>query len=493
MAYKKIFLPVIYLNREVINDTVYVKLYFKSNEKILARIQSNDWINFNPELRTYVVKYEDYTIALIDEVFSDIAEINDDYFFEKPKVTDIQIGKHSLIHDALEKRDSDIVSFFPFENKGEKYIGTKKRFNTGTLKKISESNAMRKNRDMNLWQFPANRRSILLVLKTLLPEYLIKFSNDLKITDVGLKLMLMEQYYVKGSDFISVPREFIEYMMLHNYSESTINTYHKLVLRYLNSFRGSMIRIINELGSAEIDKYHENWVQYEEISPVTINQSINAIKLYYKVVAKSDRELKSVHRPMKNKSLPSVYSRGEVTRIISSIENIKHKAMIFLIYSGGLRVSELINMRIIDILFDRKMIFIRRSKGRKDRYTTLADNAIGLLQEYLKRYSPEIYLFEGQFGGRYSTTSLRRILHAAKKRAGVTTPGSVHTLRHSFATHLLENGTDLRYIQELLGHNSTKTTEIYTHVTTLNISKILSPGDSIDINIKLDDKKDDSQ
>ena len=155
--------------------------------------------------------------------------------------------------------------------------------------------------------------------------------------------------------------------------------------------------------------------------------------------------------------------------------------MIFLIYSAGLRVSELVSMKVEDILFDRKMVFVKGGKGMKDRYTTLAESALKMLNDYIKEYKPEKYLFEGQYGGKYSSTSLRKILHRAKQNAGVTTPGSVHTLRHSFATHLLENGTDLRYIQELLGHKNSKTTEIYTHVSTLNISQITSPGDMINL------------
>ncbi len=155
--------------------------------------------------------------------------------------------------------------------------------------------------------------------------------------------------------------------------------------------------------------------------------------------------------------------------------------MLFLIYSAGLRVSELINLRKEDLLRDRGLLLIRKSKGRKDRYTKLADNAIQLIDAYLAENQPKEYLFEGQFGGRYSDTSIRNVLHEAKRKAGVTTRGSVHTLRHSFATHLLENGTDLRYIQEMMGHESSKTTEIYTHVTTKGFDQLKSPMDLLDI------------
>lgn len=291
--------------------------------------------------------------------------------------------------------------------------------------------------------------------------------------------MLLEQSYVKGSDFKSCPLAFPEYMQLHNYSNSTFITYHNLVLRYLNTFKGHRLSQVNDFCIGEIDAYHKTWMQRSSPSSSLINQSVNAIKLYYKVISNKLIDSKDIHRPMRNKILPKVYSREEIKRIIKCIKNPKHKTIIFLIYSAGLRVCELINMRVEDIMVDRKMVFIRRSKGRKDRYTILADSALSMLTEYIIKHKPGNYLFEGQFGGRYSSTSIRNILKAAKMKAGVITPGSAHTLRHSFATHLLENGTDLRYIQELLGHSSSRTTEIYTHVSTLNISKITSPGDLI--------------
>ena len=191
--------------------------------------------------------------------------------------------------------------------------------------------------------------------------------------------------------------------------------------------------------------------------------------------------LEQLARPKRNKPLPEVYSKDEVERLIKSVENPKHKAVLFLIYSAGLRIGEVLRLRKEDLLRDRKLLFIRKSKGRKDRYTKLAGNALILIDKYLEEVTPKEYLFEGQYGGQYSTTSIRNTLHKAKDQAGITTRGSVHTLRHSFATHLLESGTDLRYIQELLGHESSKTTEIYTHVSNLNLSKITSPGDLINI------------
>jgi integrase/recombinase XerD len=139
------------------------------------------------------------------------------------------------------------------------------------------------------------------------------------------------------------------------------------------------------------------------------------------------------------------------------------------------------NMKISDILTDRKLVFVRGGKGEKDRHTIISDNALKLLKTYLRIEKPVDYLFEGQYGGMYSETSIRKVLEDAVQKAGINKKVHVHTLRHSFATHLLDKGVDLRYIQELLGHSSTRTTEIYTHVSTRDFSKIISPGDDLKI------------
>jgi len=370
---------------------------------------------------------------------------------------------------------------FPFEKDGRQFVGFKQFFEKDAYEALWQSKVFIRNKEMGIWQFSANRNSMMKALGFLLPRFTVKLNIDLKVSDLKIRLLLLEQSYVKGKHFKSCPLVFAEYMQLHNYSKHTFNAYHNLVLRYINTFKGHRIMQINLFGVKEIDTYHKLWLQQSSPSPSLINQSINAIKLYYKVITNESLELKNVHRPMRDKLLPKVYSRKEVSRIINNVENLKHKTTLFLIYSAGLRVSELLNMQVEDILVDRKMVFIRRAKGRKDRYTTLADSALNMLTEYMIQYKPQKYLIEGQYGGQYSSTSIRNILHAAKKKAGVSTLGSVHTLRHSFATHLLENGTDLRYIQELLGHRSSKTTEIYTHVSTLNISKITSPGDLLNL------------
>jgi site-specific recombinase XerD len=185
----------------------------------------------------------------------------------------------------------------------------------------------------------------------------------------------------------------------------------------------------------------------------------------------------SLHRPKKEHKLPKVLSKNEVKRIFDSCNNIKHRCILMLIYSSGLRRSELIDLEISDIDSERMVVNIKGAKGKKDRISLLSENTLNLLREYYKSYKPKVHLFEGLKGCKYSPTSVANILKKSAQKAGIIKNVTPHMLRHSFATHLLEQGTDLRYIQELLGHNSSKTTEIYTHVSKKAIDKIRNPID----------------
>jgi len=214
-------------------------------------------------------------------------------------------------------------------------------------------------------------------------------------------------------------------------------------------------------------------------STSTLNIAINALKFYYGNILKREFVYK-IRRPKKDKKLPIVLSREEVSQIISSIINIKHKTIIILIYSSGLRVSEVVNLKIEDIDAQRKLIHVRNAKGRKDRYTILSEVAMKTLKLYIESCQPKRWLFPSKNVNSHITTrTVQRIFEHACKNIGMKKEVAVHSLRHSFATHLLESGVDLRYIQKLLGHKSSKTTEIYTHVSNRELSKIRSPLDSI--------------
>jgi integrase/recombinase XerD len=202
------------------------------------------------------------------------------------------------------------------------------------------------------------------------------------------------------------------------------------------------------------------------------------VKLFFRITLLKSINIDLIHRPKNPKLLPNVLSKEEIKAILNAQSNIKHKAMLSLIYSCGLRCGELLRLKLTDVDSKRGLLIIRQSKGRKDRITPLSEKIVEMLRSYYLAYKPMIYLFEGQKKEEmYDERSLQNVLKQALNKCGINKPVSLHWLRHSYATHLLENGTDLRYIQELLGHSSSRTTEIYTHVSTRELGKIKSPFD----------------
>ena len=284
------------------------------------------------------------------------------------------------------------------------------------------------------------------------------------------------------NNYKECPKEYIDKLNELRYAQNTLKTYTSLFEEFIN-FHNK--KDITTLGQQEAIEFIRYLVSERKVSISYQNQAINAIKFYYERVLGGKRMSIYLDRPQKEQTLPTVLSKEEVQLIISKITNLKHKTMIMLTYSAGLRVSEVIQLKIKDIDSERKQIRVEQSKGKKDRYTLLSEKILILLRKYYIKYKPTEWLFEGQYeDGRvtqYSVRSLQMILKQAVKKTNINKKVTMHTLRHSFATHLLENGTDLRYIQVLLGHQSSKTTEIYTHVTTKGFDKIKNPLDDLDI------------
>ncbi len=266
-------------------------------------------------------------------------------------------------------------------------------------------------------------------------------------------------------------------LILKSYSPSTISSYCSEFISFLLYFKG---RKINDLTKEEIEDYLLFLVVKRNISESRQNLLINAIKFYYEQLLGRKRTVYTLQRPKKPRSYPKVLSEAEVLRLIKAPKNLKHRAILYTIYSGGLRISEVVNLKVSDICKDDGYILIRSAKGKKDRRTVLSKKLLDLLIEYAQEYRPKDWLFEGQRGSQYSETSIRAIFERARKDAGILQKCSPHTLRHSFATHLLEHGVSLRHIQTLLGHSSSKTTEIYTHVAEVNSSRFKSPLDMIE-------------
>ncbi len=265
-------------------------------------------------------------------------------------------------------------------------------------------------------------------------------------------------------------------LVLKGYSSNTIrnycNEFHHL-LRLLGN------RSVNDLQKQHVLSYLLWLLEKQGCSETQVHTAVNAIKFYFEKVMKREKEFYDLPRPKKPFKLPEVLAEEEVIEIIKKINNLKHRTMIMAGYAAGMRVSEIVNLKVKDIDSKRMMIHIHSAKGKKDRLVPLSKKLLETLRAYYKEYKPKEFLFEGQSGEAYSTRSAQQILQEAKDKAGISKKGSIHMLRHSYATHLMEGGTDIRIIQELLGHNSIKTTMRYTHVSKKDLGKIESPLDKL--------------
>lgn len=265
-------------------------------------------------------------------------------------------------------------------------------------------------------------------------------------------------------------------LKLKGYSLNTIKN-------YCNQFH-QLLRLLGDRNVEDLKKDHIMsyllWlIEKKGFSENYVHTAINAIKFYFEQVLNRKTEYYDLPRPKKAFKLPEILAEEEVSAIIGKIENIKHKVIIMAAYSAGLRVSELSGLKIRDIDSKRMIIHIKAAKGKKDRIVPLSKKLLENLREYYKTYKPKDFLFEGIKGDAYSTRSIQEILKTYKLRTGITKKGSIHSLRHSYATHLMESGTDVRIIQELLGHNSISTTMRYTHVSKKSITNIQSPLDKL--------------
>ena len=269
--------------------------------------------------------------------------------------------------------------------------------------------------------------------------------------------------------------KFKYWMRQRRYSDNTIKTYIDALHIFFRFFSKTPI---HKISNDDLIKFNNQYILKNNFSASYQGQIINAIKLFYSTVQQKELNTDKIERPKRARKLPNVLSKEEVKAILKTPLNIKHKAMLSLIYACGLRSGELLNLKPEHVDSKRNILIIKQAKGRKDRIVPISKKIIEMLRQYYSACRPVKYLFEGQVKGEpYTAKSLQMVLKNAVRAANIKKPVSLHWLRHSYATHLLENGTDLRYIQELLGHNSSRTTEIYTHVSTRYIQQIISPFD----------------
>lgn len=339
----------------------------------------------------------------------------------------------------------------PIQHKGEKRIAIYFEKNAEWIARIKKLDDAKWSATLKAWHLP---------------------DNDENRTRFKLELIknLSEEHTLKIA-------EFVRWLKSKRYSESTIKTYSEALRTFLLFYSG---KSVSDITNDDLIKFNNDYILKKKLSSSYQNQIVNGVKLFFQTIEQSKLKVDLVHRPKKEKLLPNVLSKEEIKQILNAPTNIKHKAMLSLIYSCGLRRSELLNLKPNDIDSNRGVIIIRQAKGKKDRIAPLSEKILVMLREYYILFKPTVWLFEGQeIGNQYSEKSLQNVLKQSIEKCNISKPVTLHWLRHSYATHLLESGTDLRYIQEILGHKSSKTTEIYTHVSTKSLQKIKSPFDDL--------------
>ena len=336
-------------------------------------------------------------------------------------------------------------------HRGESRIAVYFEKNPETVLRIKKLDDARWSQSRKCWHLPNN------------PENRVRFR-------------IVEKEMVDPKITVEIDR-FSHWLKSKRYSENTIKTYSEALKSFLIYFKD---RAPDAITNEDVILYNNDFILRNGLSPSYQNQIVNAIKLYFKTVQNRQLDLEKVHRPKRAKTLPNVLSKAEVKLILEAHINLKHRMMLSLIYSCGLRCGELLALKPVNIDSKRNIVLLKNSKGKKDRIVPLSPIILEMLRHYFNIYKPVNFLFEGQQRGEpYDSRSLQQVLKQAVAKAGIQKPVTLHWLRHSYATHLLESGTDLRYIQELLGHSSSRTTEIYTHVSTKNIQQIKSPFDDL--------------
>lgn len=271
-------------------------------------------------------------------------------------------------------------------------------------------------------------------------------------------------------------KEYINQLKLKGYSPNTARAYVNEFVQFLNYLGEIEVSLCTE---TEVKNYLIYCIDDLKLKENTLHSRINGIKFYFEKVLFQDRMSFEIPRPKKQKKLPKALNINEIRLIFFHTKNLKHNTILKICYGMGLRLSEIVNIKIQDIDSQSMRVFLERAKGKKDRYVNLPQSLLEQLRIYYKEYKPKEYLFEGQYGGQYSPRSVQNIFKNSLQKAGIKKQVGIHSLRHSYATHLLENGTDIRFIQELLGHNDIKTTLLYTNITDTSLRKIISPLDML--------------
>ncbi len=359
----------------------------------------------------------------------------------------------------MESQNEKIIENFTFQpgsHRDEKVIWIRFEYNTEKIKFLKSIVRAKWSRTEKSWYAtdkPSNRKLF------------------------GLETLYISDALQSEINPVNIPayNRFIEQLKLKAYSKNTIRTYaveFAQLLKILKSFP------VQELSSERLRSYLLYCIGTLKLSENTIHSRMNAIKFYFEQVLHREKFFMEIPRPKKPSLLPKALSQIDIKKMFDCTENLKHKLLLQLCYGMGLRVSELVNLKITDIESARMQVLVSQGKGKKDRYVILPDSVLEMMRVYFKEFRPKNYFFEGQKGSQYSVRAAQQVFKDAMRKAKINKKVGIHSLRHSYATHLIEQGTDIRFVQDLLGHNSIKTTMIYTNITDQAKRKIKSPLDN---------------
>lgn len=442
------------------NNESRILVDFPYNTSIISQLKTIPDAHWSKELGAWHIPYSKEAYKLLKTLFPAV-EIEDELkpvLIKKKLLTDDEIeitisGKQILI--KMHKNETDIQFIRTF-----KFVRWDSRQYLWIIPNYGRNLELAKN-------YFGERISRIEIIAAPTPKPTPVFDASEIITDLPYLDEACEQEMLT----------FKQWMEHKRYSESSIRTYTKAIRIFLRFIQPKKTA---EITNDDMVRFVHQYMIPRKLSQSYQNQAVNAARLFFRTIQGSKVITEQIDRPRREHKLPNVLSKEEVAAILKASQNQKHRTMLSLIYACGLRRGELLNLRLENIDSKRHFLIILNAKGKKDRVIPISDKIITMLREYFKAFRPKIWLFEGQEKGeQYSETSLQKVLKNALTIAKIKKPVSLHWLRHSYATHLLEAGTDLRYIQELLGHRSSKTTEIYTHVTEKSLLKILSPFDEL--------------
>jgi len=349
------------------------------------------------------------------------------------------------------------IDLEPAEHQGQEVILLRFPFNAELIVQVKQLSGARWSSSLKAWHVPDNR------------TYRERFGLPQKAT---VKVALL---HLTPENAAAMQR-FLDTIRLKGYSPNTERTYRNEFAQLLQALGPTPV---DTLTSERLRSYMLHCTQVLKLSEATLHSRLNAIKFYVEKVLHLEKFFVDIPRPKKPRTLPKHLSQQDVKRLLEQTTNLKHNTMLRLCYGMGLRVSELVALKVQHIDSGNMQVHICRAKGKKDRYVTLPTSILEQLRTYFKTYRPKEYLFEGQYGGAYTTRSAQAVFKQAMHRAGINKSIGIHGLRHSYATHLLEAGTDIGFIQKLLGHEDIKTTLLYAQVTNRHLKQIKSPLDSL--------------